>query len=94
MWQVATRGSTGSSPPLVAIAWSVLGAFGGEYRWIGHGQHPVLLVGEPLFHLALTTWAKVRSWLMGDTADNIPFHMEGSFSRARQGRPGDRVLFV
>ena len=67
--------------------------FGGEYFWHDTEQ-PVLVVGEPAFHVALTAWEKVRSRLNGDASDNLPFHYAGFAQRARSAEPGMRVLFV
>ena len=49
-------------------------AMGGTYNWFSDKKQPVLIVGEPDFHVALATWDKVRGQLMGDAGDNIPFH--------------------
>jgi Asp/Glu/hydantoin racemase len=66
--------------------------FGGRYFWLEAQGEPVLVYGEPEFHLALTAWSKVRSRLSGDPADNIPFHYAGFAERARAPQPGSRVL--
>lgn len=73
---------------------SVRRAKGGTYNWFADKRQPVLIVGEPDFHVALATWDKVRGRLMGDVGDNITFHMSGFLDRANQARPGDRVLFI
>ena len=67
---------------------------GGTYRWLEKQKQPVLIVGEPAFHVALATFDKVRGRLMGDPGDNIPFHMDGFMARAKQARAGDKVLFI
>jgi hypothetical protein len=69
-------------------------ATGGTYNWFADKKQPVLIVGEPDFHVALATWDKVRGRLMGDVGDNIPFHMSGFLDRTRQALPGDRALFI
>jgi hypothetical protein len=69
-------------------------AVGGRYSWLEKQKEPVLIVGEPAFHVALGTCQKVRGRLMGDPGDNIPFHMDGFMARAKQARAGDRVLFI
>ena len=69
-------------------------AFGGEYQWMDKGDQPVLIVGEPLFHIALVTWDIVRSRLCGDTAHNIPFFYSGFAERVRNAKPGSRALYV
>jgi len=69
-------------------------AMGGEYKWFQDREQPVLIVGEPKFHVALATWGKVRGRVMGDPGDNIPFHMSGFWDRATAALPGDRVLFI
>jgi hypothetical protein len=69
-------------------------AVGGTYSWLEKQKEPVLIVGEPAFHVALATWSKVRGRLMGDPSDNIPFHMDGFVARTKQARAGDRVLFI
>ena len=68
--------------------------FGGEYRWHGERDQPVLVVGEPSFHVAIMTWDKVRGRMNGDEADNIPFFYAGFAKRAREAQPGSRVLYV
>jgi len=68
--------------------------FGGEYRWYEKGQQPILIVGEPAFHVAMMTWDKVRGRLSGDTADNIPFFYAGFAEQALSAAPGTRVLYV
>ena len=67
--------------------------FGGVYYWAENNQ-PVLVVGEPLYHVAIMSWDKVTGRLGGDVADNIPFFYAGFASRAREQRPGDWVLYV
>lgn len=69
-------------------------AFGGEYEWIDEKRGPVLVVGEPQTHIAISTWDKVRSRLNGDPADNIPFFYQGFSTMARERPPGQRTLFV
>jgi hypothetical protein len=68
--------------------------FGGAYRWFDQRKQPVLVVGEPTFHVAMITWDKVRGRMAGDEADDIPFFFEGFASRVRRGKPGDHVLYV
>ena len=69
-------------------------AVGGTYHWFSDRKQPVLVAGEPGFHIALATWGKVRGRLMGDAGDNIPFHMSGFLERVGQAKPGDRALFI
>lgn len=68
--------------------------FGGAYRWHEGRDQPVLVVGEPGFHVAMITWDKVRGRLNGDEADNIPFFYAGFAKRAREAEPGSHVLYV
>ncbi|CAO4155461.1 hypothetical protein LPLAFNJD_LOCUS4450 [Methylorubrum aminovorans] len=68
--------------------------FGGEYRWHEERDQPVLVVGEPDFHVALMTWDKVRSRLAGDRADDLRFFYDGFAERVRQAGPGTRALYV
>lgn len=68
-------------------------AVGGALNWLEEASEPILVVGDSTSHVALATWSKVRGRLMGDVADNIPFHMSGFFDRVRGHTPGDRVLF-
>jgi hypothetical protein len=69
-------------------------AHGGEYAWIDDTRGPVLVVGEPETHIAISTWDKVRGRLSGDPADNIPFFYQGFAEMARKRPPGQRTLFV
>lgn len=68
--------------------------FGGKWSWYEERKQPVLIVGEPLFHVAMITFDKVRGRLSGDEGDNIPFFYEGFAERARQAQPGVRALYV
>jgi hypothetical protein len=68
--------------------------YGGTYRWAEDRDAPVLITGEPVFHVAILAWDKVRGRLAGDEGDNIPFFYQGYSERARRARPGDRVIFV
>jgi hypothetical protein len=69
-------------------------AFGGKYRWLEATSQPVLVLGEPAYHVTLATWDTVRGRLMGDRGDHIPFHMTAFFARARKACAGDRALYV
>jgi hypothetical protein len=68
--------------------------FGGEYLWHDKRDQPVLVIGEPKFHVAIITWNRVRGRVLGDKGDNIPFFFEGFAERAKRAKPGDRALFV
>lgn len=68
--------------------------FGGEYLWHDQQQEPVLVVGEPLTHIAIATWGKVRGRIAGDEANNIPFFFSGFANDAAEATPGKRVLYV
>ena len=68
--------------------------FGGQYLWHDVHDQPVLVVGEPTYHVALMTWDKVRGRLGGDRADNLPFFYDGFAEQARRAVPGSRVLYV
>ena len=68
--------------------------FGGRYQWYDGRHQPVLVVGEPTFHVAMMTWDKVRGRLGGDAADNLAFFYAGFAERARQAVPGTRALYV
>jgi hypothetical protein len=66
--------------------------FSGEFLW--HQDLPILVVGEPVFHVALFPFAKVRGRLSGDKGDNIPFFYQGFAQRARTREPGTRALYI
>ena len=68
--------------------------FGGTYQWYEKREQPVLIVGEPQFHVALITWDRVKSRLTGDKGDNIPFFFDGFAERVRRAEVGDRALYV
>lgn len=68
--------------------------FGGKWSWFEQRKQPVLIVGEPVFHVAMIAFDKVRGRLTGDAGDNIPFFYEGFAERARQAKPGDQALYV
>ncbi|MNM00869.1 hypothetical protein D3C81_107880 [compost metagenome] len=71
--------------------------YGGEYAWLDEERGPVLVVGEPETHIAIATWARIRSrlsGLSGDGADNIPFFYRGFSDMASTLPNGKRTLFV
>jgi hypothetical protein len=68
--------------------------FGGVYLWFEQRDQPVLVVGEPEFHVAMITWDKVKGRLSGDTADNIPFFFAGFSQRVQNAEAGARTLNV
>jgi hypothetical protein len=67
---------------------------GGKYAWFEDRKQPVLVVGEPTFHVAMITFDKVRSRLSGDVGDNIPFFYQGFADRVREAKPGTNALYV
>jgi hypothetical protein len=67
---------------------------GGEFSWYEEGQQPVLIVGEPTFHVAIMSFDKVRGRISGDLGDNIPFFYEGFTERAKLGTHGTRAVYV
>jgi hypothetical protein len=69
-------------------------SFGGTYHWYEQRSQPVLVVGEPQFHVAIIAWDKVRGRLNGDPADNIPFFYQGFAQRVRSATPGVRAVYV
>jgi hypothetical protein len=68
--------------------------FGGKWSWLEERKQPVLIVGEPAFHVAMITFDRVRGRLSGDAGDNIPFFYDGFAERARRAEPGSRALYV
>ena len=68
--------------------------FGGSYLWHDQNEQPVLVVGEPSFHVAMITWDKVKGRLSGDIGDNIPFFYAGFAERVVAAKPGTRALYV
>ena len=67
---------------------------GGKYAYFEARKQPVLVVGEPSFHVAMVTFDKVRGRLSGDLGDNIPFFYEGFSERVRNATPGTSALYV
>lgn len=67
---------------------------GGKFGWFEEGKQPVLVVGEPAFHVAMIAFEKVRGRLSGDVGDNIPFFYQGFSDRAHEAKPGTRALYV
>jgi hypothetical protein len=67
---------------------------GGAFSWFEQRTQPVLVVGEPEYHMAIITFDKVRGRLEGDKADDIPFFYQGFSERVRSARPGTRALHV
>lgn len=68
--------------------------FGGRYCWYEKGNQPVLVVGEPRFHISMITLDRVRSRMRGDRADDIPFFFDGFSSSVRKAKPGDGSFHV
>ncbi|WP_089400920.1 hypothetical protein [Noviherbaspirillum humi] len=68
--------------------------YGGDYAWLDDNRGPVLVVGEPATHIAISTWAKVRGRLNGDRADDIPFFYKGFSNMARERPTARRILFI
>ena len=68
--------------------------FGGTYQWWHERNAPVLVVGEPTFHVSLLAADKVAGRLSGDRSDSIPFLYEGFAERARTATPGTSVTYV
>ena len=69
-------------------------AYGGEYFWHEEGEQPILVVGEPVAHVALMTWSKVIGRLTGDEGDDIVFFFDGFAAKAAEPEPGSNVLFL
>ena len=69
-------------------------AFGGEYFWHEEGEQPILVVGEPVAHIALMTWSKVVGRLTGDPGDDIVFFFDGFADKAASPEPNSNVLFL
>ncbi len=67
---------------------------GGKYAYYEAKRQPVLVVGEPSFHVAMMTFDKVRGRLAGDLGDNIPFFYQGFADRVRGATPGTNALYV
>lgn len=67
---------------------------GGKFSWYEKGQQPVLIVGEPTFHVAMMAFDKVRGRVSGDRGDNIPFFYEGFRERVKGATPGSRAVYV
>ena len=68
--------------------------FGGRYCWFDQRDQPVLVVGEPVFRVALLGWDRCRVRLAGDEGDNIPFFYAGFAERVRRAEPGTDALYV
>ena len=69
-------------------------AFGGEYFWHEEGEQPILVVGEPVAHVALMAWSKVTGRITGDETDDIAFFFDGFAAKAAAPEPGSNVLFL
>ncbi|GAA5172938.1 hypothetical protein GCM10025770_39710 [Viridibacterium curvum] len=67
---------------------------GGKYLWHEKENQPVLVIGEPKFHVAIITFNKVRGRMSGDKGDNIPFFYEGFAERVKSATPGTKALYV
>lgn len=68
--------------------------YGGVFQWHDQRAQPVLVVGEPRFHVAIMTFDKVRGRLSGDKGDNIPFFFQGFADKVKSAKPGTKVLYV
>ena len=67
---------------------------GGKFLRHGQREEPVLVVGEPKFHVALMAFDKVRGRIAGVRGDNIRFFYEGFAARVKSAVPGTKVLYV
>jgi translation elongation factor EF-G len=67
--------------------------YGGSYYWDKQNHQPVLVVGEPSYHVSLMTFGKVRGRLGGDEADQIVFFYEGFAARVRSATSGTKALY-
>ena len=67
--------------------------YGGNYSWHPCEQ-PVLVVGEPAFHVAIMSWDKLIGRLSGDRADDLVFFYQGFAERVQRAKPGDRIVYV
>jgi hypothetical protein len=68
--------------------------FGGRYCWFDQRDALVLVVGEPVFQVALLTWDQVQGRLSGDQACSVAFLYSGFAERARRAEPGVAALYV
>ena len=68
--------------------------YGGSYYWHDGRDKPLLVVGEPVFRIAMLPWDHVQNRLHGDPAENIPFYYSGFRKRVRHAEPGEDVLLV
>jgi hypothetical protein len=68
--------------------------YGGSFFWDDERDQPVLVVGEPKFHVAILTFNKVRGRLGGNKADNIPFFYAGFAERAGEAKPGTHATYL
>ncbi|WP_167629385.1 hypothetical protein [Aquipseudomonas alcaligenes] len=66
---------------------------GGSYVWLESENSPALVVGEPEYRLALSTFAKVHGRLSGDEADNLIFFYQGFSERLKSPSPGMSALY-
>ena len=67
--------------------------FGGTYQWYGERSQPMLVVGEPDYHVAVLGWDRVRGRLSGNRADSIPLFHEVFAQRVRSARPGAQAIY-
>jgi hypothetical protein len=67
---------------------------GGAFYWNEQREQPILVIGEPKFHVAILAFDKVRGRLGGDKADNIPFFYEGFSERVRVATPGTHATYL
>jgi hypothetical protein len=68
--------------------------YGGKYYWHDDLSQPILVVGEPDFHIAIAAWNKVRNRLSGDESDCIVFFVRGFADRVRAATPGTRAVYI
>ncbi len=69
-------------------------AFGGEYFWHEEGEQPILVVGEPVAHIALMTWSRIVGRLTGDEGDDIVYFFDAFAARAAAPEAGSNVLIL
>lgn len=67
---------------------------GGVYYWFEQENMPVLVVGEPQFHIAVGTWWRVRDVLAATHDDGVAAFMFEFLQKIGVATDGERVLFL
>lgn len=60
--------------------------FGGTYYWNEQQNQPILVTGEPEYHVAIMTFEKVKDRMVNGEEDNLPYYFQGYVEAVERGK--------